>query len=174
MSFEKYFCSSLSALSVVTSGLAYAQDTIKLSGTHFEMEVPKDWQPGYKDLDENLLMIYFKDVRSGATLEGVYLRKVQPVTYTLADFKKWRKEAEGKRYDGKDHKVVKDGAIAIGGVSGNYLLTHWRDGNKEFEKHTAQYLKQGRQYMVVLHGHKGKVDKRVFDHAVSSFSLGKE
>jgi hypothetical protein len=170
----KRIFSVLGILACIAVGSAYAGDTVKLSGTRFEMEVPKDWQPGYKDLDDKLLMVYFKDAKTGMTLEGVYLRKVQPVTYSLADFKKWRIEAEGKRYDGKEHTVVKEETLSIGGMDGNYLLTSWKDGGKEFEKHTAQYLKDGRQYMVVLHGAKGKVDKGVFDQAVSSFALGKE
>lgn len=174
MSPIKRIFSVLGIIACIAVGSAYAGDTVKLSGTRFEMEVPKDWQPGYKDLDDKLLMVYFKDAKTGATLEGVYLRKVQPATYSLADFKKWRIEAEGKRYDGKEHAVVKEGVLSIGGVDGNYLLTSWKDGGKEFEKHTAQYLKDGRQYMVVLHGAKGKVDKAVFDQAVSSFALGKE
>jgi hypothetical protein len=174
MSSTKRFISVLGILACIVMGPAYAGDTVKLSGTRFEMEVPKDWQPGYKDLDEKLLMVYFKDAKSGMTLEGVYLRKVQPATYSLADFKKWRVEAEGKRYDGKEHAVAKDEALTIGGEAGNYLLTTWKDGGKEFEKHTAQYLKDGRQYMVVLSGPKGKVDKGVFDQAVGSFALGKE
>ena len=151
-----------------------AGNTVKLSGTRFEMEVPKDWAPGYKDLDEKLLMVYFKSHDTGATLEGVYLRKVQPATFTLADFKAFRIGAENKRYEGKDHKVVKEAEITIGGEKGNYLMTTWKEGATAFEKHTAQYLKDGRQYMVVLSGTQGKVDKAVFDHAVASFALGKE
>jgi hypothetical protein len=41
------------------------------------------------------------------------------------------------------------------------------------EKHTAQYLKDGHRYMVVMWGEKGKVDKKVFDDAVKSFALAK-
>jgi hypothetical protein len=153
---------------------AAAADSVKLLGTRFEMDVPQGWQPGYKDLDDKLLMVYFKDAKTGATLEGVYLRAVQPATFTLADFEKWRIGAESKRYEGKDHKVVKDGKITIGGEPGNYILTGWKDGSTVFEKHTAQYLKDGRQYMVVFWGPKGKIDKAVFDDAVKSFALGKE
>lgn len=170
MPFEKYNRSSLSALSCVTSGLAYVQNTVRMTGSRFEIEVPRDWKPGYRDIDEKLLMIYFSDDRSGATLEGVYLRKVQPAGFTLADFRNWRMETEGKHYTGKAHKLVRDGTLVIAGESGNYLQTSWREGGMEFEKHTAQYLKAGRQYMVVLHGRSGQVDKRVFDHAVSSFA----
>lgn len=147
--------------------------TTKLSGTRFEMQVPKDWAPGYKDLDDRLLMIYFSNA-DGVGLEGVYLRKVQPATYTLDDFKKFRIGAENKRYDGKDHKIVKEDSLTIAGEKGNYLMTTWSDGGKAFEKHTAQYLKDGRQYMVVLSGPQGKVHKKVFDDAVASFALGKE
>lgn len=157
-------------------GAATAQaehHAVKLSGTRFEMQVPKNWAPGYKDLDDRLLMIHFHSP-DGATLEGVYLRKVQPASFTLDDFKKWRVGAESKRYEGKDHKVVKDESLAIGGEKGNYLMTTWNDGGKAFEKHTAQYLKDGRQYMVVLHGPQGKVSKKVFEEAVASFALGKE
>lgn len=148
--------------------------TVKLSGTRFEMEVPSGWLTGYKDLDDKLLMIYFKDPKSGAVLEGVYLRKVQPATFTLADFKKWRIDAENKRYEGKEHKVAKEGELTILGEKGNYIHTTWKDAGKEFEKHTAQYLKGGKQHMVVIWGEKGKVDKKVFDHAVKTFALGKE
>ena len=171
---RSFFAFGILALVAAGSASANENSTVKLSGTRFEMEVPKDWQPGYKDLDDKLLMIFFKDAKSGMALEGVYLRKVQPATYTLADFKKWRVEAEGKRYDGKGHTVAKDEAITIGGEPGNYLLTTWKDGDKEFEKHTGQYLKDGKQYMVVLSGPKGKVDKHVFDQAISSFALAKE
>jgi hypothetical protein len=162
-------------LLAVTAALpAYSADSVKLLGTRFEMDVPQNWQPGYKDLDDRLLMVFFKDAKSGATLEGVYLRKVQPATFTLDDFKKWRIGAEDKRYEGKGHHVVKEDSITIGGETGNYLLTGWKDGATDFEKHTAQYLKDGRQYMVVFWGPKGRIDKSVFDHAVKSFGLGKE
>jgi hypothetical protein len=165
---------AIGLLAVTAAFPVGAADSVKLLGTRFEMDVPQNWQPGYKDLDEKLLMMYFKDAKTGATLEGVYLRTVQPATFTLEDFKKWRIGAENKRYDGKAHQVVKDDQITIGGEPGNYLLTTWKDGDKEFEKHTAQYLKDGRQYMVVFHGPKGKIDKAVFDNAVKSFALGKE
>lgn len=178
MRMVKLLLASTGLVSLIALGAAPAAEaaghTVKLSGTRFEMDVPKDWAPGYKDLDDKLLMILFKDAKSGATLEGVYLRKVQPATFGLADFKKWRIDAENKRYEGKGHKVAKEGDVQIGGTKGNYILTTWKDGGKDFEKHTAQYLKDGRQYMVVLHGAKGKVDKKVFDHAVATFGLGKE
>ena len=151
---------------------ANAADSSKLSGTRFEMDVPTGWAPGYKDLD-NLLMLFFKDPKSGATLEGVYLRKVQGPEFTLDDFKKWRVGAEGKRYEGKDHAVVGEAALTVAGAPGNYIHTSWKDGGKTFEKHTAQYLKDGGQYMVVLWGEKGKADKAVFDQAVKSFGLAK-
>ena len=151
---------------------ATAADSSKLSGTRFEMEVPTGWAPGYKDLD-NLLMLFFKDPKTGNTLEGVYLRKVQGPEFTLDDFKKWRIGAEGKRYDGKDHTVIGEGALTVAGEPGNYLHTTWKDGGKVYEKHTAQYLKDGGQYMVVLWGEKGKIDKTVFDQAVKSFGLVK-
>jgi len=171
---RSFFAFGILAFVAAGSASAHESNTVKLSGTRFEMEVPKDWQPGYKDLDDKLLMIYFKDAKSGATLEGVYLRKVQPATYALADFKKFRVDAESKRYEGKGHTVVKEESITIGGETGNYLLTSWKDGDKDFEKHTAQYLKDGRQYMVVLWGAKGKLDKHAFDQAVATFALGKE
>ena len=155
----------------LTSNIA-AADSNKLSGTRFEMEVPTGWAPGYKDLD-NLLMLFFKDAKSGATLEGVYLRKVQGPEFSMEDFKKWRIGAEAKRYDGKDFKVDGEGGLSIGGATGNYLHTTWNEGGKPFEKHTGQYLKDGGQYMVVLWGEKGKVDKAVFDHAVKTFGLAK-
>jgi len=160
--------------SAVTATAEAAGNTVKLSGTRFEMEVPKDWAPGYKDLDDKLLMVYFKSADTGTTLEGVYLRKVQPATYTMPDFIKFRVGAENKRYEGKNHKVVKESALTIGGEKGGYLMTTWNDAGKVYEKHTALFLKDGRQYLVVLHGQQGKVDKAVFDHAVASFALGKE
>ncbi len=168
-----FILSSIFIMGEVSAVWAHGQ-TVKLSGTRFEMEVPSGWLPGYKDLDDKLLMIYFKDPKSGAVLEGVYLRKVQPATFTLADFKKWRIDAENKRYEGKNHKVVLEGELKIGGEKGNHIFTTWKDGDKEYEKHTAQYLKDGKQYMVVLWGEKGKVDTKVFDHAVKTFALGKE
>ena len=158
----------------VTPAVEAAGNTVKLSGTRFEMDVPKDWAPGYKDLDDRLLMVYFKSAETGVTLEGVYLRKVQPATFTMDDFKAWRIGAENKRYEGKDHKVVKETALTVGGEKGGYLMTTWSEGGKAYEKHTALYLKDGRQYLVVLHGQQGKVDKAVFDSAVASFALGKE
>jgi hypothetical protein len=151
---------------------ASAADTAKVSGTRFEMTIPDCWAPGYKDM-ENLFMIYFKDPKSGAVLEGVYLRGAQPATFTLADFKKARIDGENKRYEGKEHKVGKEGDATIAGEKGNYLHTTWKDGGKEMEKHTAQYLKDGNRYLVVISGEKGKVDKKVFDDAVASFALVK-
>lgn len=170
----KCLIAAIGLLAATAAFPTYSADSVKLLGTRFEMEVPQNWQPGYKDLDDRLLMIFFKDAKSNATLEGVYLRKVQPATFTLEDFKKWRIGAEDKRYEGKGHAVVKEEAITIGGEPGNYLLTGWKDGATEYEKHTAQYLKDGRQYMVVFWGPKGKIDKGVFDHAVKSFGMGKE
>jgi len=178
MDFSKRFIIALGMVGIVGLMMPFsveaAGNTVKLSGTRFEMDVPKDWAPGYKDLDDRLLMVYFKTPDTGTTLEGVYLRKVQPATFTLADFKAFRIGAENKRYEGKDHKVVKESEVTIGGEKGNYLMTTWNDGGKAYEKHTAQYLKDGRQYMVVLSGLQGKVDKAVFDQAVASFVLGKE
>jgi hypothetical protein len=159
----------------VATGLSLPADaagTTKLTGTRFEMTIPDCWAPGYKDL-ENLFMVFFKDPTSGAVLEGVYLRGTQPATFTLADFKKARIEQQNKAYEGKDHKVAKEGDVSIGGDKGNYILTTWKDGGKHMEKHTAQYLKDGNRYMVVLWGEKGKVDKKVFDGAVASFALAK-
>jgi len=162
-------------MGVVAAGLSLPADaagTTKVSGTRFEMTIPDCWAPGYKDLD-NLFMIFFKDPKSGAVLEGVYLRGTQPATFTLADFKKARIDGENKRYEGKGHKVSKEGDVTIAGEKGNYLLTTWKDGGKDFEKHTAQYLKDGNRYLVVLSGEKGKVDKKVFDEAVKTFALAK-
>ena len=174
MNGAKKWIFAIGLLAAISAFPAAAAHSVKLVGNRFEMDVPQNWQPGYKDLDDKLLMVYFKDAKTGVTLEGVYLRKVQPATFTLDDFKKWRIGAEGKRYEGKDHQVLKEGTLTIGGETGNYLLTSWKDGGQVFEKHTAQFLKDGRQYMVVLHGPKGKVDKAVFDQAVKSFALGKE
>ena len=164
------------AMGLLAATIAFpvSADSTKLLGTRFEMDVPQGWQPGYKDLDNKLLMVFFKDAKTGATLEGVYLRAIQPETFTLADFEKWRIGAEAKRYDGKDFQVVSESTLSIAGENGNYILTGWKDGGKEFEKHTAQYLKDGRQFMVVFHGPKGQIDKSVFDNAVKTFALGKE
>ena len=170
----KSLLAGMSLLALTVALPVYSADAVKLHGTRFEMEVPQNWQPGYKDLDDRLLMIFFKDAKSGATLEGVYLRKVQPATFTLEDFKKARIGSEDKRYEGKSHTVAKAEATTIAGEPGNYLMTTWKEGDKEFEKHTAQYLKDGRQYLIVLSGPKGKIDKVAFDHAVKTFALGKE
>lgn len=145
----------------------------KINGTRFEMEIPNCWAPGYKDL-ENLFMIFFKDPKSGAVLEGVYLRGDQAASFTLADFKKARIAGENKRYDGKGHKVAMEGDANIGGGRGAYLRTTWKDGGKDMEKHTVLHLKAGGRYLVVMAGEKGKVDKKVFDHAVATFMLAKK
>jgi len=158
-------------LALVVSSVAFAGKAVKLTGTRFNMDVPAGWNPGYKDIDDKLLMIYFTNPKNGETLEGVYLRKVQDAAFSLDDFKKWRIGAEGKRYDGKGFKVVKEGELAIGDAKGNFIETSWKDGGKDYVKYTAQYLKDGGQYMIVLHGVKGKVDKKHFDSAVKSFSL---
>jgi hypothetical protein len=160
---------TISAIALVNS--ASAAGFVKLSGTRFTMEVPAAWEPGYKDVDNKMLMIYFTRPKTDTALEGVYLRKVQDASFSLADFKKWRIEAEGKRYAGKDFKVLKEGELSIGGEKGNFLETAWRDGGKHYVKYTAQYLKDGGQYMVVLHGVVGKVNKKVFDHAVKTFAV---
>lgn len=163
---------AVAIVAVSLSAQAYAAGGSKVTGTRFEMSIPDCWAPGYKDLD-NLFMIYFKDPKSGAALEGVYLRGVQTATFTLADFKKGRIEGENKRYDGKGHKVSKEGDISIAGEKGQYLLTTWKDAGKDMEKHTALYLKDGNRYLVVMSGEKGKVDKKVFDSAVATFTLAK-
>lgn len=159
---------AITALAMVNS--TEAAGYVKLSGTRFSMEVPAEWTPAYKDIDDKLLMIYFTRPKTDTALEGVYLRKVQDANFSLADFKKWRIAAEAKRYEGKDFKVVKEGELMIGGVKGNFLETSWKDGGRHYVKYTAQYLKNGEQYMVVLHGVVGKVNKKVFDHAVETFS----
>jgi len=146
----------------------------RISGTRFEMEVPNGWHAGYKDVDDKLFMIFFKDPKSGAALEGVYLRGTQPASFKLADFKKARIAGENKRYDGKGHKVAKESSASIAGEKGQYLLTTWKDGGKAMEKHTTLYLKDGGRYLVVMSGEKGKVDKKVFDHAVKTFGLVKK
>jgi len=144
--------------------------TVKVEGTRFTLDAPQCWNPGYKDTDK-LFMIYFKDAGSGAALEGVYLRGDQPKTFSLGDFRKARISGEDKRYAGKGHKVAKESDIKIGGGTGAYLLTNWKEGAKDMEKHTALFLKDGQRYLVVMSGPKGKVDKKIFDHAVSSFAL---
>lgn len=145
----------------------------KVSGTRFEMEAPTGWAPGYKDLD-TLFMIFFKDPKSHAVLEGVYVRGVQDAKFTLTDFLKARVDQQNKAYEGKGHKVAKEGDVTIGGAKGNYILTTWKEKDKDMEKHTAQHLKDGHRYMVVMWGEKGKVDKKVFDHAVKTFELPKK
>ena len=159
----------LSAFALLNT--ASAAGFVKLNGTRFNMEVPANWDPGYKDIDEKLLMLYFTRPKSDTALEGVYLRKVQDAKFSLADFKKWRIDAEAKRYAGKDFKVIKEGELTIAGEKGNFLETGWIDGGKHYVKYTAQCLKNGNQYMVVLHGVVGKVNRKVFDHAVKTFTL---
>jgi hypothetical protein len=148
-----------------------AAEFVKLNGTRFSMEVPTAWEPGYKDIDDKLLMLYFTRAKTDTALEGVYLRKVQDASFSLADFKKWRIDAEAKRYEGKDFKVAKEGELTIAGEKGNFLETTWTDGGKHYVKYTAQCLKNGGQYMVVLHGVVGKVNKKVFEHAVKTFTI---
>ena len=160
---------TLSVLTLINT--ASAADFVKLDGTRFSMEVPKSWAPGYKDVDDKLLMLYFTKPKTDTALEGVYLRKVQDDKFTLADFKKWRIDAESKRYAGKDFKVIKEGELTIAGGKGNFLETGWIDGGKHYVKYTAQSLHNGGQYMVVLHGVVGKVNKKDFEHAVKTFTL---
>ncbi|MBI3571042.1 MAG: hypothetical protein HY082_08065 [Gammaproteobacteria bacterium] len=162
--------SLLLGASLVAVSPAMAGDNVKVDGTRFTFEVPSGWNPGYKDLD-NLFMIFFKDPKSGAVLEGVYVRGAQDAKFSLADFKKARVDQQNKAYEGKHHKVAKEGDTTMGGAKGNYILTTWKEGDKNMEKHTAQHLKDGHRYMVVMWGEKGKVDKKMFDHAVSSFAL---
>lgn len=162
-------------MGVMATGLSLPADaagTTQVSGTRFEMTVPDCWAPGYKDLD-NLFMIFFKDPKSGAVLEGVFLRGAQDAKFSLKDFKKARVDQQNKAYEGKSHKVAKEGEVTIGGTKGNYILTTWKEKDKDMEKHTAQHLKDGNRYMVVLWGEKGKVDKKVFDEAVKTFALPK-
>lgn len=160
---------ALSAFAAINS--ATAAGFVKLDGTRFTMEVPANWAPGYKDVDDKLLMLYFTQPKSDTALEGVYLRKVQDANFSLADFKKWRIDAEAKRYAGKDFKVLKEGELTIAGGKGNFLETGWKEGDKHYVKYTAQCLHNGGQYLVVLHGVVGKVNKKVFDHAVKTFAL---
>jgi|GEM_PF-3399749 len=174
MRFVKSFMFSVGLLAISAMAMintASAASFVKLNGTRFSMEVPANWEPGFKDVDGKLLMIYFTRPKTDTALEGVYLRKVQDANFTLDDFKKWRIGAEDKRYAGKDFKVTKEGELSIGGEKGNFLETTWKDGGKHYVKYTAQYLKNGGQYMVVLHGVVGKVNKKVFDHAVKTFAL---
>jgi hypothetical protein len=120
-----------------------------------------------------MLMIYLKYPKSGAVLEGVYLRDAQPTSFALKDFKKARIDQQNRLYEGKGHKVAKEGDITIGGAKCNYRLTTWKVDGKDMKKHTAQYLKDGHRYLMVLWGEKGKTDKKVFDHAVKTFALAK-
>jgi len=149
---------------------ASADSSYRISGTRFTMEVPACWHTGYKDNDK-LFMIFFKDPKSGAALEGVYLRGDQAAGFTLADFTKARIAGEDKRYAGKGHAVAKQGEMSIGGGKGSYLHTTWTDGGKAMEKHTVLFLHSGQRYLVVMSGEKGKVDMKVFDHAASTFAL---
>ena len=172
MHFVKSLLVGASLAGLVAVSPAMASGNVKVDGSRFSMEVPSGWNPGYKDLD-NLFMIFFKDSKSGAVLEGVYVRGAQDAKFTLKDFKKARVDQQNKAYEGKHHKVAKEGDTTMGGAKGNYILTTWKEGDKNMEKHTAQHLKDGHRYMVVMWGEKGKVDKKVFDHAVSSFALAK-
>ena len=172
MHFVKSLLVGASLAGLVAVSPAMASGNVKVDGSRFSMEVPSGWNPGYKDLD-NLFMIFFKDSKSGAVLEGVYVRGAQDAKFTLKDFKKARVDQQNKAYEGKHHKVAKEGDATMGGAKGNYILTTWKEGDKNMEKHTAQHLKDGHRYMVVMWGEKGKVDKKVFDHAVSSFALAK-
>ena len=172
MHFVKSLLLGASLAGLVAASPAMAgSGNVKVDGTRFTLEVPSGWNPGYKDLDA-LFMIFFKDPKSGAVLEGVYVRGAQDAKkFTLKDFKKARVDQQNKAYEGKGHKVAKEGDTTMGGAKGNYILTTWKDGGKDMEKHTAQHLKDGHRYMVVMWGEKGKTDKKVFDHAVSSFAL---
>ncbi len=170
MHFAKSLLLGASLAGLVAASPAMASSNVKVDGSRFSMEVPSGWNPGYKDLD-NLFMIFFKDPKSGAVLEGVYVRGAQDAKFSLKDFKKARIDQQNKAYEGKGHKVAKEGDTTMGGAKGNYILTTWKEGDKNMEKHTAQHLKDGHRYMVVMWGEKGKVDKKVFDHAVKSFAL---
>ncbi len=170
MHFAKSLLLGASLAGLVAASPAMASSNVKVDGSRFSMEVPSGWAPGYKDLD-NLFMIFFKDPKSGAVLEGVYVRGAQDAKFSLKDFKKARVDQQNKAYEGKGHKVAKEGDTTMGGAKGNYILTTWKDGNKNMEKHTAQHLKDGQRYMVVMWGEKGKVDKKVFDNAVKTFAL---
>ena len=170
MHFVKSLLVGASLAGLVAVSPAMASGNVKVDGSRFTMEVPSGWNPGYKDLDA-LFMIFFKDSKSGAVLEGVYVRGAQDAKFTLKDFKKARVDQQNKAYEGKHHKVAKEGETTMGGAKGNYIETTWKEGDKNMVKHTAQHLKDGHRYMVVMWGAKGKVDKKVFDHAVSSFAL---
>lgn len=172
MHFVKSLLVGASLVGLVAVSPAMASGNVKVDGSRFSMEVPSGWNPGYKDLD-NLFMIFFKDSKSGAVLEGVYVRGAQDAKFTLKDFKKARVDQQNKAYEGKHHKVAKEGETTMGGAKGNYIFTTWKEGDKNMEKHTAQHLKDGHRYMVVMWGEKGKTDKKVFDHAVKTFALGK-
>lgn len=172
MHFAKSLLLGASLAGLVAVSPVMAGDNVKVDGSRFTMEVPSGWNPGYKDLD-NLFMIFFKDSKSGAVLEGVYVRGAQDAKFSLKDFKKARVDQQNKAYEGKHHKVAKEGETTMGGAKGNYILTTWKEGDKNMEKHTAQHLKDGHRYMVVMWGEKGKTDKKVFDHAVKTFALGK-
>ena len=174
MQLTKSFLISIGLLAIIAIAMAntaFAAGFVKLNGSRFSMEVPASWEPGFKDVDNKMLMIYFTRPKTDTALEGVYLRKVQDANFSLADFKKWRIGAEAKRYEGKGFKVIKESELTIAGEKGNFLETAWKEGDKHYVKYTAQYLKNGGQYMVVLHGIIGKVNKKVFDHAVKTFAL---
>jgi hypothetical protein len=175
MRFTKSMLFGVSLLGLAAAGLvsvAQAAGNVKVEGSRFTMEVPSGWAPGFKDLD-NLFMIFFKDPKSHAVLEGVYVRGAQDAKFSLADFKKARIDQQNKAYEGKGHKVTKEDDVTMGGAKGNYIETTWKEGGKDMVKHTAQHLKDGHRYMVVMWGAKGKADKKVFDHAVKTFALAK-
>jgi hypothetical protein len=138
MHFAKSLLLGASLAGLVAASPAMATSNVKVDGSRFTMEVPSGWAPGYKDLD-NLFMIFFKDPKSGAVLEGVYVRGAQDAKFTLADFKKARIDQQNKAYEDKHHKVAKEGDTTIGGAKGNYILTTWKEGDKNMEKHTAQH-----------------------------------
>ena len=74
MRMVKLLLASTGLVSLIALGSAPAAEaaghTVKLSGTRFEMQVPKDWAPGYKDLD-NLLMLHFGNADAYIPNEGV-------------------------------------------------------------------------------------------------------
>src|SRR3972149_735815 len=121
MQMVKVLLASAALASLIVAGAAPAVEasghTVKLSGTRFEMEDPNGWAPGYKDLD-NLFMIFFKDPKSHAVLEGVYVRGAQDAKFTLGDFKKARISQQDKAYEGKGHKVAKEDDATIAGAKG--------------------------------------------------------
>ena len=88
------------------------------------------WALGHKDLD-NLFMIFFKDSKSGAVLEGVGTCVARRTPSSRLRISRRHADQQNKAYEGKHHKVAKEGDTTMGGAKGNYILTTWKRGRQE-------------------------------------------